>query len=66
MVGGALEVPETRDVLQMRARAAVLERDAFIFGSASRSSLLVAHDLFRKPVSTFRDHCASHGNPYAV
>src|SRR5262249_10715505 len=26
------------------------------FESASRSSLLVAHDLFRKPVSTFRDH----------
>src|SRR5262249_58140461 len=24
--------------------------------SASRSSLLVAHDLFRKPISTFRDH----------
>src|SRR5262249_8850766 len=26
------------------------------FESASRSSLLAAHDLFRKPVSTFRDH----------
>jgi hypothetical protein len=26
------------------------------FESASRSSLLLEHDLFRKPVSTFRDH----------
>src|SRR5262249_53292693 len=34
-----------------RARARSL-----FFESASRSSLLAAHDLFRKPVSTFRDH----------
>jgi hypothetical protein len=33
-----------------------LERDDFIFESSSRSSLSVEHDLFRKPVSTFRDH----------
>jgi hypothetical protein len=26
------------------------------FESSSRSSLLLEHDLFRKPVSTFRDH----------
>src|SRR5436190_10992812 len=33
-----------------------LERDDFIFESSSRSSLFVEHDLYRKPVSTFRDH----------
>src|SRR4029077_13742805 len=27
-----------------------------IFESSFRSSLLLEHDLFRKPVSTFRDH----------
>ena len=32
-----------------------LKRDDF-FESSSRFSLLVEHDLFRKPVSTFRDH----------
>src|SRR5262249_56523238 len=26
------------------------------FGSSSRSRFLLEHDLFRKPVSTFRDH----------
>ncbi len=33
-----------------------LERDDFIFELSSRSSFLLEHDLFRKPVSTFRDH----------
>src|SRR6266576_3415676 len=33
-----------------------LERDDFIFESSSPSSLLMEHDLFRKPVSTFRDY----------
>src|SRR5262249_33609798 len=33
-----------------------LERDDFIFESSSRSNLFVEHDLFRKPMSTFRDH----------
>src|SRR5439155_5714949 len=28
----------------------------FSFESSSRSSLLLEHDLFRKPVPTFRDH----------
>jgi hypothetical protein len=32
------------------------ERDDVSSKSSSRSRLLVAHDLFRKPVSTFRDH----------
>jgi hypothetical protein len=31
-----------------------LERDDF--ESSSRSKFLLAHDLFRKPVPTFRDH----------
>src|SRR5262249_55933451 len=33
-----------------------LERDDFIFESSSPSNLFVEQDLFRKPVSTFRDH----------
>src|SRR5581483_11331525 len=33
-----------------------LERDRFRSKSPSRSRFLLAHDLFRKPVSTFRDH----------
>src|SRR5215475_14212808 len=38
------------------ARACSRSEMPFPSKSASRSSLLVAHDLFRKPVFTFRDH----------
>src|SRR5262249_59350619 len=57
---------EGRLVLRRRARppaatrraadVADLERDAASSKSTSRSNLSVSHDLFRKPVSTFRDH----------
>jgi hypothetical protein len=33
-----------------------LERDDFILESSSRSRFLFEHDLFRKPLHTFRDH----------
>src|SRR5258708_28768713 len=33
-----------------------LRAGRLFFESSSRSSLLLEHDLFRKPVSTFRDH----------
>src|SRR5262249_1053054 len=53
--------------LSHRARAFLLLAQACLptysamlfFESTSRSSLLVAHDLFRKPVSTFSGSCAS-------
>src|SRR5262249_40368185 len=55
------EIPCRR---QNNAHSDPLERDDFVFESSSRSSLLVEHDLFRKPVPTpdqvrgrlFRDH----------
>jgi HPr kinase/phosphorylase len=36
------------------------------FESSSRSTLLVEHDLFRKPVSTFRDHARMTGDAATV
>src|SRR5690349_21796692 len=33
-----------------------LKRDDFISESSSRFNFMLAHDLVRKPVSTFRDH----------
>jgi hypothetical protein len=48
-----------------------LERDDLLFESLSRSTLLLEHDLFRKPASTFRDHALEVGltrshRPFAV
>src|SRR5262245_42188500 len=48
-------------------RVAALERDGLFFESPSRSNLLLEHDLFRKPESTFRDHAlvaTAAGDPY--
>src|SRR5215813_8102969 len=50
------EVREHRQPIRRRTSGWRIRARCRFFESASRSSLLTAHDLFRKPVSTFRDH----------
>ena len=52
------ERPKWREVVKASGVRSIddLDRDDFSSNRTSRTSLLLEHDLFRKPVPTFRDH----------